>query len=359
MSTPEHSAGIWPSHRCALLWSAALALGLFGLGQTTAAAQQERQALSQEPACQSMTPAAAGGAMPINPDVIVLRWLGHTNYELAYRGSVVLLDAYYERIPGNHAIGVAPDDLTRANAILLGHAHFDHISDAAAIATQTGAVVVGASFSSDLVRTQGVPDEQVTTVTGTETEPIEFGGFTVLPVLGQHEDMAALVPPGYWEAADAAIEAVSLVPALTAVEQERAAMIRARGSNATAIATRGTIGYLLTFENQYRLLFVDSPGPITPAQQQLAQTLSGVDLALLPFVGRDVGIAPLVELTRLFKPGVVLLGHHDGPGLAKWSSIVPPALEMRSAVPGTLTPEPVYRAPVCINTATKDVFIGR
>lgn len=359
MLNPRLTATIGSPYGRALLWSAALALVLFGLGQTTAAAQDIRQALRQEPACQSLTPAAAGGSMPMSPDVMVLRWLGHTNYELAYRGTVVLLDAYYDRIPGNHAIGVAAQDLTSANAILIGHAHFDHISDAATVAMQTGAAIVGASLSVDLLRAQGVPDEQITTVTGTEPEPIEFSGFTVRPVLGQHDVPSTSVPADYWEKADAAIEAVSLVPPLTAAEQERADAIRARGSDDADIATQGTLGYLFTFDNQYRVLFVDSPGPITPAQQQLAEGITGVDLALLPFVGRDAGIAPLVELARLFRPGTVLLGHHDGPGLAKWPSIVPAALEIRDALPETRTPEPIYRTPVCINTVTKDVFIGR
>ena len=352
------TVGSGSKHRRALLWAAAFALGLFALGLTMSA-QGTRQALLQEPACQALTPAAAGGAMPMDPDVLVVRWLGHTNYELAYRGTVILLDAYYERIPGNHAIGITPADLKRANAILIGHAHFDHISDAATVATQTGAAVIGASFSSDLIRLQGLPDEQITTVTGAEQEPIEFNGFTVRPVLGQHHVMAASVPPGYWEEADAAVEAVSLVPPLTAVEQERAEVIRGRGSDDAGIETQGTIGYLLTFGDQYRLLFVDSPGPTTAAQQQLAQTIAGVDLALLPFVGRDAGIDPLVNLVRLFRPATVLLGHHDGPGLAKWASIVPAALAIRDAVPEARTPEPLYRVPVCINTVTKDVFIGR
>jgi hypothetical protein len=50
-------------------------------------------ALDQEPACQTLMPAAAGGPLPRNPDVLVLRFLGVSNYELAYRDNVILLDA--------------------------------------------------------------------------------------------------------------------------------------------------------------------------------------------------------------------------------------------------------------------------
>lgn len=347
------------SRSWAFVWAAALALGLFGLGLTSPAAQENRQALRQEPACQSLMPAAAGGPMPESPDVMVLRWLGHTNYELAFRDTVILMDAYYERIPGNHPIGVTPRDFTRADAIAIGHPHFDHISDAATVATQTGATVVSASIGSALVRTQGVPDEQITTVTGSGDERLEFGGFTIQPILGRHNVIATTVPDGYLEQAGAAIDAASLQPPLTAAELTQAEAIRARGSRDPAIPTSGTVGYLFSFDSQYRVMYVDSPGPITQAQRQMAQEIPGVDLALLPFVARDAGIPPLMDLVRLLRPGTVLLGHHDGPGVAKWASFVPAALEIRNALPQARTLEPLYRAPVCINTTTKDVFIGQ
>ena len=48
-----------------------------------ALAQVNSPALDQEPACQTLTPAAAGGPLPRNPDVIVLRFLGVSSYEFA------------------------------------------------------------------------------------------------------------------------------------------------------------------------------------------------------------------------------------------------------------------------------------
>jgi len=62
------------------------------------------------PACRSLEPALTGGPMP--PEgVLAIRWLGTTNFELAYNGQVVLLDAYYDRVPRNRPIGFGPKDV--------------------------------------------------------------------------------------------------------------------------------------------------------------------------------------------------------------------------------------------------------
>jgi L-ascorbate metabolism protein UlaG (beta-lactamase superfamily) len=338
---------------CAILTAGVLCLA------SVASAQGGRAVLVQEPACQTLTPAAAGGPMPKDPNVVVLRWLGHSNYELAHRDSVILMDAYYERLPGNHAIGVSAADLKRANAIVVGHAHFDHIADAATVARQTGAMVIGAASAGTLVQGLGLPARQVRTVTGSGSETIEFSGFVVQPVLGHHNTIATTVPEGYMEKAAAAIDAASLQAPLTEAEQKQAEAIRARGSRDPEIAAKGTIGYVFNFRDAYRIAYVDSPGPITDAQRRVMQNLPGVDVALLPLVARDAGIPPLMDLVRLFKPTTILLGHHDGPGAAKWASIIPAAHEVRRQFPKTRTLEPLYRTPVCINTATKDVFIGQ
>src|SRR5262245_5094965 len=100
--------------------------------------QSAKQTLAREATCRSLTPAAAGGPIAESQDVVVVRWLGTTNYELSYRGNVFLLDAYYDRVPKSHPIGVAVKDISKASAIFIGHAHYEHISDAAPIARQTG-----------------------------------------------------------------------------------------------------------------------------------------------------------------------------------------------------------------------------
>ena len=317
-------------------------------------AQSTKQTLSQEPACQALTPAAAGGPAPKAQDVVVVRWLGTTNYEVTYRGNVYLLDAYYDRVPKNHAIGVGAKDITRARAVFIGHAHYDHIADAAPIARQTGATVVGASSARDAVLALGVPAKQVTTVRGGEV--LEFPGVTVQAVRGSHDVIPTTVPAGHLDKQQAALQAASLVPPLTEAERQQADRIRARGSSDPALATEGVIAYLFTFGTNFRIVFVDSPGPVTDAQRQIMQSVPSVDVALLPYLHFEAGIAPLVELATLFKPATVFLGHHDGPGVAQWAAHDPAALALRDALPNVRTMDVLYRTPVCFSTTTKEMF---
>ena len=324
------------------------------MAQSPLTAQSTRQSLSQEAACQALTPVSAGGAAPKAQDVVVIRWLGTTNYELAYRGNVFLLDAYYDRLPKNHAIGVGAKEITRASAIFVGHAHYDHVADAATIARQTGATVVGASSARDAVVTMGLPAKQVSTVKGGEV--LEYPGVTVQAVRGTHDVIATLVPAGHLEKQQAALQTASLVPSLTDAERQQADRIRARGSSDPALATEGVIGYLFTFGRNFRIVFVDTPGPITDAQRQMMQTVPSVDVALLPYVYFEAGISPLIELAKLFKPATVFLGHHDGPGVAQWAANYPAALALREALPAVRTMDVLYRTPGCFNTTSKDMF---
>jgi L-ascorbate metabolism protein UlaG (beta-lactamase superfamily) len=342
--------------RLGVIGTAAVVSALALLAREPLAAQSTERSLAQEPACRALTPASAGGTAPKAQDVVVVRWLGTTNYEVTYRGSIFLLDAYYDRIPQSHAIGVAAREVTKATAIFIGHAHYDHVADAATVARQTGATVVGAPSAGEVVSAMGVPARQIRVVKGGET--LQYPGVTVQAVLGRHNVIATTVPAGHLEKQQAALQAASLVPAPTEAETRQAAAVRARGSRDPALATTGVIGYLFTFADDFRIMFVDSPGPVTSAQRDVMQKIPSVDVALLPYVSFDAGIAPLVELAKVFKPATVFLGHHDGPGVALWASNYPAALALRDALPGTRTLDVLYRTPVCFGTAAKEMFIG-
>jgi L-ascorbate metabolism protein UlaG (beta-lactamase superfamily) len=320
------------------------------------AAQGAKAAMQQDPACQSLTPVSAGGPAPKNPDTVVVRWLGWTNYEVAYRGDVFLLDAYYDRGPRMHAVGVAPADIRKASALFIGHAHFDHMSDAAAVAKQTGATVIGASFAGDVLAHSGVPARQFKAVKGGELMP--YPGVTVEAALGHHNVIATTVPQGFLEKQAAALDAASLQQPLTDAEKAQLDAIRARGSRDPQIATDGVINYLFTFGNGFHLLFADSPGPITEGQRAMAQKVPAVDVAMLPYFSFEAGIPPLLELVKTFKPSTVFLGHHDAEGTMKWASNYPPALAIRDASPKTRTMDVIYRTPVCFSAVSKEMFVG-
>src|SRR4051794_5858164 len=95
-------------------------------------------------ACVSYAPGITGGPLPPQQsDVVVMRWLGNANFEFAYKGKVYLFDAYFDRTPRSHDLGFKVSDISKAEAIFVSHAHFDHISDIGPVAKQTGAPVVG------------------------------------------------------------------------------------------------------------------------------------------------------------------------------------------------------------------------
>jgi len=53
-------------------------------------------------------------------------------------------------------LGFRAADVKRANLILIGHGHVDHMSDAASVGAQTGALVVGAPVTTEKLLTQKI-----------------------------------------------------------------------------------------------------------------------------------------------------------------------------------------------------------
>src|ERR1700733_1075736 len=150
----------------------------------TSAAQPAQ--FEQEPACQTLQPASAGGPLPKSSDVLVLRYFSYGNYEVAYRGKVLLLDAFFDtsRSPLAAPVGLKESDITRADAIIVGHTHLDHFADAPAIAKRTAAPVFLAPPGRGYVEAHGLPENQIHVVRGGET--IKQPGYTIQTALGIH-----------------------------------------------------------------------------------------------------------------------------------------------------------------------------
>jgi L-ascorbate metabolism protein UlaG (beta-lactamase superfamily) len=334
---------------------AALA-AVLALCATDAFAQGDRAAMQQDPACQSLTPVSAGGPAPKTPDTVVVRWLGMMNYELAYRDQVFLLNAYYDRLPHSHPIGITPADIRKATAIYVGHAHFDHIADAPEIAKRINAPIVGAPFGDALAMRAGLRPNQYKVVKPGEL--LKYSGVTVEAIQGAHTDLASLAPAGFFDKQNAALREASLDKPITDEEKKQADTIRARGSTEPRINNEGVYNFLFTFGNGFRVMLIDSAGTVTAAQRSEAQEAPTVDVALLPYVGFEAGIPTLVDYVKLLNPSVVFLGAHDGAGTMNWASNYPPALAIRDVSPKTRTMDVIYRTPVCFNARSKEMFIG-
>jgi L-ascorbate metabolism protein UlaG (beta-lactamase superfamily) len=324
--------------------------------------QSKYPALEQEPACQSLMPAAAGGPMPQNPDVVVLRFLGVSNYELAYRDNVLLLDAAIDKLAWWAPNNITPEEMTkRVTAIFLGHAHGEHLWDAPYIGEKTGALVVGDPIAMRWVRGTGrVNDKKMAVVKGLGGETFKFNGFSVEAVQGHHN----VVPDEYMRKDRAAAEAVGalkggLTPEQQAHDRRLGGMVPLDAEEREKLVTEGTIGYFFTFDNGFKAFYTDSAGPTTEAEKKIMQGKTGVDVGFIPYYGGELAIPITMDYIRLFKPTVMLPTHHDGHRNRMLDMPMGPLnLAIRDEFPKFKAIAPLLRTPVCINTATKELYLG-
>ncbi|MBI4885865.1 MAG: hypothetical protein HY824_02120 [Acidobacteria bacterium] len=324
-------------------------------------ARAQYPSLDQEPACRSLLPTAAGGPRPQNPDVAVLRFLGVANYELAYRDTVVLLDAGIETLSWWEPSGVTPEMMTKdVDAILVGHAHGEHLWDAPYIGEQTGALVVADPIATRWIRGTGrVDDARMKTVKGLGGETFRFNGFSVEAVLGHHN----IVPDEYMQKDRAAAAAVALKGGLTPEQQAHdrrlGGMVPTTPDERTRLITEGTIAYFLAFDNGFTIFYTDSAGPTTDAERRIMQGRPNVDIGFIPYYGGELAIPITMDYIRLFKPHVMLPTHHDGHRNRMLDMPMGPlGLAIRDEFPRTTAIAPLLRVPVCINTATRELYVG-
>jgi hypothetical protein len=345
--------------------------GLATLAGSAAAHAGNGKGMSSDQ-CDNLVPAAAGGPAPADRNVISLRWLGCACFELVYRNQVILLDTWYDR-PLCRDIGLTPQQVTRANLIVIGHAHFDHIADAASIALRTGATVIAdQTIGNGVLLSQGLPARQIRAVNGLGGELLRFNGFTVQPILAHHSVSPTSVNAEGETAGQEVTDAylALLDPPPTSADLEAAATVVARGSLDPLILTQGTIAYLFTFDSGYRLMWLDSGGPITPTLQAAMETIKSTNLAI---VGYQVQAFPrfqvpvTMQLVELFNPDLFFPAHHDellssldGKSLilAPDMATEPLFLAIRDSLPKTRMVSALYRTPVLVDIRNGEFSVG-
>jgi L-ascorbate metabolism protein UlaG (beta-lactamase superfamily) len=97
-----------------------------------------------------------------------LDWYGCATFRLTIGSLVLFLDAYIDRIPGAAGTGLRADDIERADWIVIGHSHFDHLWGAERIAKRTGATIIGSHETVRIMVQEGVPMTQLLPVGGGE-----------------------------------------------------------------------------------------------------------------------------------------------------------------------------------------------
>lgn len=126
-----------------------------------------------------------------------VRWLGTAGFAIEHEGAVLLIDPYVTRASLGACV-TAPlqsDPIAvarhapRADAIVVGHTHFDHALDVPSIALRTGAMVFGSRSAAALCRASGVPEARVRDVErapGGEPIVAEVGPFRLRFVPSAH-----------------------------------------------------------------------------------------------------------------------------------------------------------------------------
>ena len=97
-----------------------------------------------------------------------MTWFGTAGFRLAYQGTVLWIDPYVTRLPLRdillrRAVPPSGDAVARwidkADAVLVGHTHFDHALDVPAIAKQTGCTVYGSQSLQNLMGLYGLANQ--------------------------------------------------------------------------------------------------------------------------------------------------------------------------------------------------------
>ncbi len=284
-----------------------------------------------------------------------LEWLGVSTFRLTIGDLVIFLDAYMDRVAAAPQVGLSAPDVDRADYLLVGHSHFDHLAGAQYIARNTGATVIGSYETARLLALEGVAGHQLTRVAGGEA--IALGDNVVLRVYpSQHT--CALVTCGvlYQERKRHFEEHIGLAfPPGSDLRDHMEASLGSAG-----IEDGGCLAYLL--ETPYGTLFwKDSPGHWSGILRSLRADVAllaaaNVEFGMVtvdgePFQGS--GIQFLCHEAGMLHPRKVVMCHHDdwAPPLTTASAVTsyePWRRALAQSLPGAELLELDYLVPVPI-----------
>jgi L-ascorbate metabolism protein UlaG (beta-lactamase superfamily) len=321
-------------------------------------------------------PVSLGGAAHPDSDVVSLRWFGTATFELAFGDKVILLDNFYERPARNRPLGFGVQDVIRADQILIGHPHFDHVADTARVARQTSAPVAIAPIGAEYLLGQGLPASQVASVPGLgDGDVLEGAGFSVRALHGFHLDIGLNETQlRKWQdlrAARAAFEA-EFTPPASAADDQTAHQIAQRGVHTPEVNTEATLTYVIDIDG-FRIAYRDSGGAISDEERAYFTAHPGVDIAILSINGLPHVAQHLEDvflpLARLYQPKVLVPSHHDelwinfdGQGLAKnFADVATEPIKERvhDELPSTITVQPGLAEPLTVSRSKGEVTLGK
>src|SRR5882672_267799 len=285
-----------------------------------------------------------------------LDWFGCATFRLTVGKLVVFLDAYLDRVPKAPPAGILPDQVERADWIVVGHSHFDHLYGAERIAKRTGARILGSHETVRIMEAQGIPLERMIPVAGGER--VRLGDDVTVDVYpSQHSCV-------WSHTAMAACDEVCLgdLGVTWQEQQERFAVLMGYVGSlgpdviahlvASAQGPRGDGGALVYhFHTPLgSLLYQDTSGHWSGILRDLRP-----DVAILAAAGRgNIDGQPIqgslaqfvARQVDLLRPQRVLLCHHDDwlPGFSRATDTDPIRREISRLRPGTELVETGYGA---------------
>ena len=99
---------------------------------------------------------------------ITIDWLGTATFRLTIDDLVIFLDAYMDRVASAPKVGLSASEVDKADFVVVGHSHFDHIAGAETIAANTGAVVIGSNETNRVLLEEQISREQLRVAQGGE-----------------------------------------------------------------------------------------------------------------------------------------------------------------------------------------------
>ena len=141
-----------------------------------------------EPAPKSGGPGSAG---------VNFKWFGTDGWEITFGNKTILLDPWFSRFDTGFFAGkfdaktpikveeaLIDQHIPKADQILIGHGHWDHMADIPYIAKKTGAQVIGSETHANVLRASGVTEGKIVQVKGGEF--MQFDGYTIEVFPGLH-----------------------------------------------------------------------------------------------------------------------------------------------------------------------------
>jgi len=254
---------------------------------------------------------------------ITLDWFGTATFRLTIDGLVLFLDAYMDRVSAAPPVGLRAADVERADFVLVGHSHFDHLAGAEVIAQNTGARIIGSNESCRVMREKGVPRAQLLASQGGERHRLADGvTVRVFPslhactwILGDPQGGSGDVEKGHIGLTqDERAAQPGLVQHITAVAADHPEIMEHVRNSTGSPSDGGPLVYLIETPAG-SIFYQDTSGCWTGVLTQLR-----ADVAILAASGRanvdgepiQGSVAQFIGFeAALLQAKTVVLGHHD------------------------------------------------